>query len=397
MVTDTGTNRMDFELNEEQRLFQRAVRDFCEAELRPYAAEVDATGELRWEAIRKMPALGLTSLQVPDAYGGADLDTITTAIAIEEVGRACGSTGLSLAAHNGLGCGPLVRWGTDEQKATYLPPLVNAQVLGALALTEPQAGSDLANGVQTRAQRDGDSWVISGQKAWITNVKHAANIITLLRTDAEAGTSGFSLIIVPTDADGLVIHPPEKKMGLNGSPTQMISYDQVRVPAGNLLGEEGKGFYQTMATLDNGRISIGALSIGLAQAAFEEAMIYARQRETFGKPIAQHQAIQWMIADAATEIEAARLMVYKAAWLKDSGKPFTKVAAMAKLMASEVAEKVARNAIQIHGSYGYSREYPVERIYRDQRLMTIGEGTSEILRLVIARNVLREFSETLPA
>ena len=382
---------MDFELNEEQRMYQRAVRDFCEAELRPYAAEVDEFGDLRWEAIRKMPALGLTGLQVPEEYGGAGLDTISAAIAIEEVGRACGSTGLSLAAHNGLGCGPLVHWGTAEQKAAYLPALVKGEALGSLALTEPQAGSDLAGGVQTTARRDGNCWVVNGNKAWITNVKYAATITTLVRTDQGGGTHGFSMIIVPTNAEGLTVHPPEKKMGLKGSPTHMIGYDHVRVPLENLLGEENKGFYHTMETLDNGRISIGALSIGLAQAALEEALKYARQREAFGKPIAQHQAIQWMIADAAMEIEAARFMVYRAAWMKDQGKSFTKIAAMAKLLASEVAEKVAHNAIQIHGSYGYSREYPVERIYRDQRLMTIGEGTSEILRLVIARNVLKEF------
>jgi alkylation response protein AidB-like acyl-CoA dehydrogenase len=384
---------MDFELSDEQRLVQRTVRDFCEAELKPFAAEVDETGELRWEAIRKMPTLGLTGLQVSEEYGGAALDTISAAIAIEEVGRACGSTGLSLAAHNGLGCAPLMRWGTEAQKAAYLPALVNAEALGSLALTEPGAGSDLAGGVRTTARRDGDEWVINGSKAWITNVKYAANVITLVRTDGDAGTSGFSLIIVPTDAPGFTADSPERKMGLNGSPTQMLSYDNVRVPLENVLGEIGRGFQQTMQTLDAGRIGIGALSIGLAQAAYEEAVKYACQREAFGKPIAEHQAIQWMIADAAMEIEAARLLVYKAAWLKDEGKPFSKAAAMAKLMASEVAETVARNAIQIHGSYGYSREYPVERIYRDQRLMTIGEGTSEIQRLVIARNVLREFAE----
>ena len=383
---------MDFELNEEQRLYQRAVRDFCEAELLPYAAEVELKGELRAAALQKMPALGLTNLQVPDAYSGADLDSISMAIAIEEVGRACGSTGLSLAAHNGLGCGPLVNWGTEAQKESYLPALVQGEVLGALALTEPGAGSDLAGGIQTHARRDGEDWVINGTKAWITNVKYAANVITLVRTDAESGTAGFSLIIVPTDAEELVVHPPEKKMGLNASPTHMLTFEQVRVPITNTLGAVGRGFYQTMQTLDNGRISIGALSVGLAQAAFEAAVAYARQREAFGKPIAQHQAIQWMLADAAMEIEAARLLVYKAAWLKDQGQPFGKMAAMAKLFASEIGEKVARNAIQIHGSYGYSREYPVERIYRDQRLMTIGEGTSEIQRLVIARHVLQEFA-----
>lgn len=381
---------MIFELTDEQKLFQRVVREFCEAELKPYAAQADESGEMRWEAIRKMPALGLTCLQIPEMYGGAALDTISAAIAVEEIGRACGSTGLSISAHNGLGCGPIVNWGTPAQQATYLPALAQATCLGALALTEPQAGSDLLNGVRTSAQRDGDAWVVNGSKAWITNARFADHIITLVRTHAEGGTRGFSLLVIPTDAEGVTIHPPEKKMGLRASPTHMISFEQVRIPLEHVLGTPGEGFYQTMQTLDSGRISIGALSIGLAQAAFEEAVKYAREREAFGKPIAQHQAIQWMLADAAMEIEAARLLVFQAAWLKDQGKLFTKQAAMAKLFASETAEKVAKNAIQIHGSYGYSREYPVERIYRDQRLMTIGEGTSEIQRLVIARSILRE-------
>ncbi len=381
---------MDFELTQEQARYQRAVRDLCEGEEKPYAAQVDESGELRWEAIQKMPMLGLTGLQVPEEYGGAGLDTVTAAIAVEELGRACGSTALSVSAHNGLCCGPITNWGTPAQKERYLPKLTSGSHLGALALTEPGAGSDLAGGVRTSAVREGDSWIIDGSKAWITNPKYAPVIVTLVRTDKEAGTRGFSLILVEPQTAGLTIHPPEKKMGLKGSPTQMLSYDEVRVPLDATLGDEGRGFHQTMQTLDSGRISIGALSVGLAQAAFEEAVKYARQRRAFGKPIAEHQAIQWMIADAALEIEAARLMVYRAAWLKDQGKDFARAAAMAKLMASEVAEKTARNAIQIHGSYGYSREFPVERIYRDQRLMTIGEGTSEIQRLVIARKVLAE-------
>lgn len=383
---------MDFELTQEQQMYQRAVRDFCEGEIKPYAGQVDETGELRWEAIRQMPTLGLTGLQVPEDYGGANLDTISAMIAIEELGRACGSTALSLAAHNGLCCAPIVNWGTAAQKGRYLPRLTSGETLGSLALTEPGAGSDLAGGVQTSAVKDGNSWIIDGSKAWITNPRFAPVIITLVRTNREAGSSGFSLLLVEPGTAGFTIHAPEKKMGLKGSPTQMLSFDEVRVPLDAVLGEEGHGFHQTMQTLDGGRISIGALSVGLAQAAHEEAVKYAKQRRAFGKPIADHQAIQWMIADAAVEIDAARLMVYRAAWLKDQGKPFSKAAAMGKLLATEVAEKVCRNAIQIHGSYGYSREYPVERIYRDQRLMTIGEGTSEIQRLVIARHVLREMN-----
>lgn len=382
---------MDFELNQEQKMYQRAVHDFCAGEIKPYAGEIDENGELRWEAIRKMPELGLTGLQVPEEYGGANLDTMTAMLAIEELGWACGSTALSLAAHNGLCCAPISNWGSQAQKERYLPKLVSGDCLGSLALTEPGAGSDLAGGVQTAAVKEGDSWIIDGSKAWITNPKYAPVIVTLVRTDKQAGTKGFSLLLVEPKSEGLTIHPPEKKMGLKGSPTQMLSFDEVRVPLDAALGEEGQGFYQTMQTLDSGRISIGALSIGLARAAFEEAVKYAKQRRAFGKSIADHQAIQWMIADAATEIEAGRLMVWRAAWLKDQGRDFAKQAAMGKLMASEVAEKVCRNAIQIHGSYGYSREYPVERIYRDQRLMTIGEGTSEIQRLVISRHVLKEF------
>lgn len=381
---------MDFELTQEQKMYQRAVHDFCAEEIKPYAAEVDETGEMRWEAIRKMPALGLTGMQVAEEYGGVNLDTVSIAVAVEELGWACGSTALSLAAHNGLCCGPINLWGTPEQKARYLPRLTSGEVLGSLALTEPGAGSDLAGGVQTAAVKEGDSWIIDGSKAWITNPRFAPVIVTLVRTDKEAGTRGFSMILVEPGTEGLTVHPPEKKMGLKGSPTQMLSFDEVRVPLDAALGEEGRGFQQTMQTLDSGRISIGALSIGLARAAHEEAVRYAKQRRAFGKSIADHQAIQWMIADAAMEIEAARLLIYRAAWLKDQGRDFSKAAAMGKLMASEVAEKVCRNAIQIHGSYGYSREFPVERMYRDQRLMTIGEGTSEIQRLVISRHVLKE-------
>lgn len=384
---------MEFELNEEQRMYRDAVRNFARKELAPYAAEIDENRELRWEAIKKMPELGLTGLQVPEAYGGAGLDGISAAIAIEEIGYACGSTGLSLAAHNGLCCFPLTRWGTEEQKQKYLPILTSGEVLGALALTEPNAGSDLAGGVRTSAVVEGDSWIVDGHKAWITNASKSPVVITLTRTHPDAKPSrSLSMLIVDNPAEGLTVHAKENKMGVQGSPTHQISYDNVRVPrATGVLGEEGEGFYQTMQTLDGGRIGIGALCVGLAQSAMDAAIKYAQEREAFGSPIAKYQAIQWMIADAATEIEAARLMVYRAAWLRDQGKDFTKAAAMGKLFASEVAERVAFNAVQIHGSYGYSREFPVERIYRDQRLMTIGEGTSEIQRLVIARRTLAEY------
>ncbi|QPC84906.1 acyl-CoA dehydrogenase family protein [Phototrophicus methaneseepsis] len=390
---------MDFDLSDELKMFQRAVRDFCEKEIKPHAAHADETGELPWDAIHKMPDMGLVGLQVDEDYGGIGLDTLGAAIAVEELGRVCGSTGLSVSAHNGLGCGPIMRWGTDEQKSKWLPLLTSGEYLGALALTEPQAGSDLLNGAQTSAVRDGDSWVINGSKAWITNVRFAPVVSVLLRTDKEAGSRGFSMFLVEPDREGVTVHPPEKKMGLKASPTQMITFENVRVPASNLLGEEGKGFYMTMQSLDAGRVSIGALSVGLAQGAYEEMVRYAQDRQAFGEPIANKQLIQKKIADAAMELEAARLLVYKAAWMKDQGRDYSKWAAIAKLKASEVAEKVCFEALQIHGSYGYSREYPVERIYRDQRLMQIGEGTSEILRIVIARRVVQEFEKgiLLPA
>jgi butyryl-CoA dehydrogenase len=317
------------------------------------------------------------------------MDAVSAAIAIEEIGRGCGSTGLSIAAHNGLGCFPILKFGSEEQKEKYLPRLTGGESLGALALTEPGAGSDL-QGVRTTAVRRGDHWVINGSKAWITNASEAEFVIVLCRTTPAGGSHSMSHVIVEPGREGFVVHPKEKKMGVRGSPTHALSFENVQVPLENLLGQEGRGLQQTLATLDGGRVGIGALSLGLAQAALEEAVRYAQQRESFGLPISQHQGIQWMLADAATEVEAARLLVYQAAWRKGQSLPFGKQAAMAKLYASETAERAAFKAVQIHGSYGYSQEYPVERIYRDQRLMTIGEGTSEIQRIVIARQVLRE-------
>ena len=382
---------MDFDLNEEQRFWKKTVHDFVAREVQPKAHEVDVTGEFNWEATRKMGPLGLLGLNIPEAYGGAGVDSVSAAIAIEELGWGCGSTALALAAHNGLGTTPIVLFGNEKLKKEWLPHVASGEnKLGALALTEPGAGSDLQGGVTTKAVRDGDEWVINGTKMWCTNASIAEYIITLVRTDPAGGSRSLSMILVPTDTPGLTIGPAEKKMGLHGSPTHAVTYEDVRVPLGNLIGEEGKGLHQTLTTLDGGRIGIGAISVGLAQAAFEHAVNYARERKAFGKPIAEQQAIQWMLAEAATEIEIARLMIYKAAWVKEGGRSYNKEAAMAKMFATEMAERVCRNAIQIHGGYGYSSEYPVERIYRDARLMTIGEGTSEIQRLVIARHVLAE-------
>ena len=380
---------MNFDLTEEQRVWQKTVHDFVANEVQPKAHEVDVTGEFNWEAARKMGPLGLLGLNIPEEYGGAGVDAVSAAIALEEIGWGCGSTALAIAAHNGLGTTPIVLYGSAELKQAWLPLVASGKnKLAALALTEPGAGSDLQGGVMTKAVRDGNEWVINGAKMWCTNASIAEYIITLVRTDLSGGSHSLSQILVPTDTPGLRIGPPEKKMGLHGSPTHAVTYEDVRVPLENLIGEEGKGLHQTLATLDGGRIGIGAISIGLAQAAFEYAVNYARERQAFGKPIADNQAIQWMLADAATEIELARIMLYKAAWLKEQGRSYNKEAAMAKMFATEMAERVTRNAIQIHGGYGYSSEYPVERIYRDARLMTIGEGTSEIQRLVITRHVL---------
>ncbi len=380
---------MDFDLTEEERMWQKIVHDFVSAEVKPRAHEISESGEFNWDAVHKMVPVGLLGMMIPEEYGGSEVGTVAMSIAIEEMGWACGSTALAMAAHTELGCAPLAKYGTDAQKKKFLGPIARGEGgLAALALTEPGAGSDLKGGVQTKAEKDGDEWVINGSKMWITNPSVASYVITLVRTEPGTASDSMSMIIVPTDTPGLTIHPPEKKMGLHASQTNALSYDDVRVPLDHLLGEEGRGFHQSLDTLDAGRISIGSLSVGLAQAAFEEGLAYARQREAFGKPIAAQQAIQWMLADAATEIEAARLMMRQAAWLHEVGRPFKHQAAMGKLFATEMAERVARNAIQIHGGYGYSREYPVERIYCDARLMTIGEGTSEIQRMVIARHLL---------
>ncbi len=380
---------MNYDLTEEQRMWRKAVHEFVVKEVQPKAHEVDVTSEFNWAAVRKGGPLGLLGLNIPEQYGGANVDAISAAIAIEELGWGCGSTALAFAAHNGLGTAPLVLYGSEALKKKWLPRVASGKnKLGALALTEPGAGSDLQGGIKTKAVKSGKEWVINGAKMWTTNASIAEYIITLVRTDTSGNTRSLSLILVPTDSPGLKIGPAEKKMGLHGSPTHAVTYEDVRVPLDNLIGEPGRGLQQTLSTLDGGRISIGAVSVGLAQAAYEHALAYAKTRNAFGRPIAELQAIQWMLADAATEIEAARSLLHKAAWLKQQGRSHIKEAAMAKLFATEMAERVCRNAIQIHGGYGYSSEYPVERIYRDARLMTIGEGTSEIQRLVIARQIL---------
>lgn len=381
---------MNFDLNDDQRDFRNIVHRFMEKEVRPMARHTDESHEFNWDATRKMADLGLKGLQVPVAYGGAEMDTISATIATEELAWACGSTSLAISAHNCLGMGPIVDYGTNAQKEQWLPLLASKDgKLGCLTLTEPGAGSDLRS-VTTRAELVGDEWVFNGAKMWATNASIAETMIVLCRTDDNEGSRALSQIIVPTATPGVIIGPAENKMGLNGSPTHAVTFDNARVPAANLLGARGAGLPQTLATLTKGRISIGSLALGLAQAAYDASLQYAKERKTMGKPIGEHQAVAFMLADMATEIQAARHMLYWAAWLKDEGRPYAKEAGMAKLLTTDISEKTCRNAIQIHGGFGYSREFAVERFYRDTRLMSIGEGTSEILRMVIGRHLMKE-------
>jgi butyryl-CoA dehydrogenase len=379
---------MDFDLTEEHRLLQQSIRQFVIKEVAPRAREIDETDAFPHATLKGLGRLGYLGLNIPEKYGGAGADHLSAAILLEELGRACGSTGLIVAAHLGLACGPLNAFGTHEQKERWLTPLASGEMLGALGLTEPGAGSDL-RGVRTTAMREGDQWVINGSKMWMTNGAEAGVMILLVRSGGpdQERSDRMSHIIVPTDSAGVHFGAPEKKMGLHGSHTYAVTLEDVCVPADNLLGVEGRGLAQTMQVLDGGRVGIGALSLGLAQGAFEAATEYANTRKAFGHAIKDHQAVGFMLADMAVEIEAARWLVYRAAWLRDRDRAYTKEASIAKLYATEAAERIARNAIQIHGGYGYSSDYPVERIYRDARLMTIGEGTSEIQRMVISRLV----------
>ncbi|MFQ3663412.1 MAG: acyl-CoA dehydrogenase [Chloroflexaceae bacterium] len=378
---------MHFDLTREQELIRQTVREFAEKEIAPRARHVDETGEFPAETFAKMGQLGLMGLPFPEEYGGAGADTISAAIAVEEVARVCGSTALAYAAHMGLGSAPIAMFGTEEQKRKFLVPAARGEYLGAFGLTEPHAGSD-AGATRTRAVLEGNEWVINGQKMWITNAPIAGHLIVTAVTDPERGKKGISAFIIPRGTPGLSFGKHEPKMGLRGSISTAVMLEHVRVPKENMLGERGHGFVQFLRVLDGGRISIGAMAVGLAQGAYEAAVRYAREREAFGKPIGMHQSVANMIADMEVGIETARLYVYKAAWLKDQHRHFHREAAVAKLYASEVSEKICRDAIQIFGGYGYSQEFPVERMYRDTRLLTIGEGTSEILRNVISHGVL---------
>jgi len=369
-------------------MFQKMVREFSEQELAPRAAEIDREDTFPHWAVEKMGDLGLLGIIVPEEYGGAGGDYIMYALAQEEVARVSGSVALILAAHTSLGTYPILAFGTDAQKQKYLPDLAAGKKLGAFGLTEPGAGSDAA-GTKTRARKDGGDWVVNGSKHWITNAGVAGTLVITARTSDEPGVRGISSFIVEAGTPGLKIAKKEDKVGLRGSETNPLFFEDMRIPGDSLLGEEGHGFRQFMQTLDGGRICIGAMALGLAQAALDAAVDYASQREQFGKPIAAFQGIQFKLANMATEIEAARHLVYGAAALRSRGEKVTRYAAMAKLFASEVSMRATNEAIQIYGGNGYSREYPVERFWRDAKLTEIGEGTSEIQRIVIAREILK--------
>lgn len=374
---------MNFDLTAEQTMIRTLIRDFAEAEVAPGAIDRDRTGVFPAEVFEKLAKLGLMGLPFPEQYDGGGADTICFAIVVEELSRVCASTGITYSAHVSLGGSPLYLFGTEEQKQRYLAPLCRGEYLGAFGLTEPDAGSD-AGGTRTTAVQRDDGWVISGSKCFITNASYAKHLALTAVTDRSKGTSGISAFIVPTNAPGFSIIDNYEKMGLHASNTTELVLDQVEVPHENLLGTEGNGFKQFLAVLDGGRIGIGAMAVGIAQGAFEKSLRYAKQRKQFGRTLSSFQAIQFKLADMATQIEAARTMVYQAGWLKDQGRAFKKEAAMAKLLASEICMKVCDQAVQIHGGYGYMREYEVERFMRDAKLLEIGEGTSEIQRMVIA-------------
>ncbi len=376
-------------LTEEQLMLRDMTHDFAQNEVKPIAAEIDETCRFPEETVNKMGELGLMGIVFPEEYGGAGMDYVCYAIAVEELSRVCASHGITLAAHISLGVNPIYLFGNEKQKREWLPRLCSGEILGAFGLTEPNAGSD-AGGTETTAVRDGDEWVINGTKRFITNASVSEVYSVTAVTDKEKKPShGISSFIVPRDTPGLSIDRKENKLGIRGSDTAGLIFEDCRIPLEDLLGEEGRGFPYFLEILDGGRISIAAMALGIAQGAFDEAVRYAGERYQFNRLISKFQAIQFKLADMATWIEAARHLVYHAARLHDAGKPFGKEAAMAKLYASEIGTKVAEEAIQIHGGYGYMRDYPVERMWRDAKLCEIGEGTSEIQRLVIARDVLK--------
>jgi len=377
---------MDFQLTEQQKLFKKTVKEFADKEIKPLASKIDKEEFFPWELYKKMGKLGLMGMTIPKNYGGAGIDRISYMIALEEISRVCGSTGITVEAHNSLGVGHIYEKGTEEQRKKYLPRLLDGEGIAAWALTEPNAGSDAAS-LQTTAVPEGDEWVINGTKQFITSGDIAKVVTVMAKTDKTLGAKGISAFIVEKDTPGFSVGILEDKLGLRGSKTVELIFENCRVPKENLLGEKNLGFVGAMTILDRGRTAIGAMAVGIAQGALDESLAYAKQRVQFGRPIGKNQAIQWMIADMATSIDAARLLVMRAAFLEDKGIPFNMEASMAKLFASEIAMKATRDAIQIHGGHGYMRDLPLERFYRDVKLTQIGEGTSEVQRMVIAKRL----------
>jgi alkylation response protein AidB-like acyl-CoA dehydrogenase len=380
---------MEFELNEEQQQVKWSVREFAEAEIAPHVMEWDESQHFPIELWPKIAELGLTGVIFPEEYGGAGMGYVEYATIIEELSRVDGSVGISVAAHNSLCSNHIFMYGTEEQKQKYLVPLAQGQRLGAWGLTEPGAGSD-ASGTRTTAVRQNGGWVVNGAKNFITHAIHGDTCVAMAVTDRSQRSKGISAFIFEKGMKGFAPSKKENKLGLRASETASVIFEDCHVTQGHLLGEEGMGFVNAMQILDGGRISIAALAVGIAQGAYESAVRYSKEREQFGKPISEFQAIQFKLADMAVQIEAARLLMYRAAYLKDSGKKTTKESSMAKLYASEVSVRVCEEAIQIHGGYGYTKDYPPEKYWRDSKLCTIGEGTSEIQRMIIARELLKQ-------
>jgi butyryl-CoA dehydrogenase len=387
MFDDFIPTTMKLELNEQQKMIRSMVREFAEKEIAPHAAELDKTGEYPTKILEKMAKLGLLGIIIPQQYGGAGLDTISYATVVEEISRKCASTGVITSVHNSLVAWPIMKYGSEEQKKKYLPILATGEKIGAFAGTEPNAGSDLG-AMKTTAVLKGNHYIINGDKTFITSGPKAGIIIVFAVTDKNAGTKGISAFIIENTFKGYKVGSIFDKLGINASQTSELLFENMEVPKENLLGKEGEGFKIALSTLDGGRIGIASQAVGIAQAALDESIAYSKQREQFGKPLAKFQAIQWMIADMATRIEAARFLVYNAAYAKDKGGRFSKEAAMAKLFASETAMDTVIKAVQIHGGYGYTKEYMVERLFRDAKITEIYEGTSEVQRMVISANLL---------
>ncbi len=378
---------MDFKLTDEQEQLRRSVREFAETEIRPHVMEWDEPAKFPQEILPKLAELGYLGVIFPEKYGGAGMGYVEYAILIEELSRVDGSVGIIVAAHTSLCSNHIFKAGTEEQRKKYLVPLAEGKKLGCWSLTDPQAGSD-AGGTRTTATESGNSWVLSGAKTFATNGHQADVCVAMAVTDPGKGSHGISAFIVEPDMPGFKLGKKENKLGLRASDTSELIFEGCKIPKENLLGERGEGFVDSLKILDGGRISIAALGLGMAQGAFEASLAYSKERKQFGKPISSFQAIQWKLADMKTEIDAARLLTYQAANLADRGLPHTKESSMAKLMTSEVAVRVANEAVQVHGGYGFTKDYPVEKFYRDVKLCTIGEGTSEIQRVVIARELL---------